>query len=134
MTNLGTSSVTVLDLASVNGQGDRRITTTFNAQLIVNAMIVVGLSSGGAVKCRLSFASAPLPGSDQVAEDAESFEILLGVPLGTDLQLIVTLPLTGARSVAAGLHNVGVQCERPTAGTSEAAFTRATLTVVAVAE
>ena len=111
----------------MNAQGNRQITTTFNAQLIVNAMVVFQLDDPGGLGTGHPFCLLEVDGATNPVMEVAELSLVNTVP--------GTLSLTAAFSVIPGTYNVEVKCKAVTTGSANSvSVVRSTMTVVAVAE
>ena len=129
----------VVDLESVNDQGDRQITTTFDSRLMASANVNVERTADGTedtvVNCVLLISDGTGP-NNGLSAMGNSAGVNGTVPLqGAGPAPRVTIPLTGAATKPPGTYNVRADCATISGGAgSEVQATQANLVVWAIAD
>ena len=129
----------VVDLASVNDQADRQITTTFDSRLMASANVNLERTADGTedtgVNCILLISDGTGP-NNGLTPMGNSAGVNETVPLqGGGPVPRVTIPLTGAATKPPGTYNVRADCATTGGGAgSEVQATQANLVVWAIAD
>jgi len=124
------AAITVIDLASVNAQGNSQLTLTFPARIMAVATVVLLQNSASPVDvtCSLSISdgSGPSNGLTSMGEFSK-----VSVPPAISSTPFETLTVSGAAAKGAGTYNVVASCSASAVGTSF--FQRGNLLVWAIA-